>query len=232
MGFKDFFTTKKILFILLFAFIAFIADQINFSAIVGANKQYFTFFQFLGPLTGAFLGPIIGAIAVLLSQVGNYLMLGKAFDVIGILRLAPMIFAAYYFGTKFKNKVSAIVPLVCMIAFWLHPIGQQAWFFALYWLIPPALKLFSDRLFFKALGATFTAHAIGSTLWLYTIPMPAEAWIALIPVVAIERFSFAIGITFSYIGINTLLSKVEVAAKNLNIDKRYVIGKQLLGMRA
>jgi hypothetical protein len=224
--------TKKILFVLLFALLTFIGYQINFSAIIGAEAQYFTFFQFFGPMAGAFLGPVVGVISVFAAEIGNYLLLGKAFDMIGMLRLLPMLFAAVYFASnKDKlSKLSAIVPLVCMGLFWAHPIGQQAWYYALYWLIPIAGKFMSKRLFLKSLGSTFTAHAVGSTLFLYTVPMPAEAWIALIPVVAVERILFALGISVSFVGLNTVLSRFEafIPADALKVHKEYVLSKKNL----
>jgi hypothetical protein len=49
------------------------------------------------------------------------------------------------------------------------------------------------NIFFTSLGSTFTAHAVGSVIWLYTIPMTAGMWLALIPIVALERLCFATG---------------------------------------
>ena len=234
MEFKSIY--KKIIFLLLFAVLTFIGYQINFSAIVGSESQAFTFYQFFGPLAGAFMGPLVGAVSVLAAQVGNYLLLGKAFDVIGLLRLAPMIFAAVYFASKKERitQASALVPLACMALFWLHPVGAQAWIYPLYWVIPILAKVFSDRLFLKSLGATFTAHAVGSTLWLYTVPMPAEAWMALIPIVAVERLIFAGGITVSFLLVNTVLAKVAnyLPAEAVKVDARYVISKKLFRLSA
>lgn len=237
MDFKGLLTWKRAVFVAVFSVLAFVGYQINFSAVVGVENQAFTLFQFFGPMAGAFLGPVFGAAAVLLAQVGNYLVLGKAFDAIGLLRLAPMLFAAYYFGTKAKEKlglapklVLAEVSLLCMMLFILHPVGHQVWFFSLYWLIPIALAFAGKNPVFRALGATFTAHAVGSTLWLYTIPMPAEVWVGLVPVVAFERLVFAAGIVFSYIAMNTLLSKVEAVSKSgvVSIDPKYVLSAKML----
>ena len=44
--------SKKIFFVLLFGFITLVGSQINFSAIVGAENQAFTLFQFFGPIAG------------------------------------------------------------------------------------------------------------------------------------------------------------------------------------
>jgi len=47
----------------------------------------------------------------------------------------------------------------------------------------------------------------------------------LIPIVAYERFLFALGISGSYIAFNTALSRVEAVAKSgmVAIDRRYVL---------
>src|SRR3989339_398122 len=83
------FTKKHILFILIFAALVFIGNRINFSAIVGSTNQSFTFFQFFGPIAGAFLGPIFGAISVLFAELADFLLTGKAFTPINIIRLTP-----------------------------------------------------------------------------------------------------------------------------------------------
>ncbi len=39
----------------------------------------------------------------------------------------------------------------------------------------------------RALQSTFLQHAAGSLIWVSLIPLASEQWLALIPVVAIER---------------------------------------------
>jgi hypothetical protein len=172
------------------------------------------------------LGPLFGAIAVLASQVTEKILFGKAFDLIGLIRLTPMIFAAVYFGLHSRKKFnySAVIPLIAMAFFVLHPVGSQVWFFSLYWLIP-LIATFSKRLFVRSLGSTFTAHAIGSTAFLYSIPTTPELWLTLIPVVALERFAFAIGISVSFIAFTSVLAMLEnyIPTKVISIDKRYTI---------
>lgn len=226
--FNELLTTKRIAFILLFTILAFIAAQINFSQILGTENQTFTLFQFFGPTAGAFLGPVFGVISVLLAESINFLLLGKAFEPLNILRLTPMLFAAFYFGTYAKKNYAAVVPLVCMVAFWLHPVGSQVWFYPLYWLIPIVSHVFfSKMLFARSLGATFTAHSIGSVLFLYTIPTEAGLWATLVPIVAFERLMFAAGIAVSFLAFNYLLSKLpsKLTAGSLNIDTNYLLAK-------
>lgn len=215
---------KKLLFVLLFAALSVIGYHINFSSLLGTENQAFTLFQFFGPITGVFLGPFIGVISVFVAQLANFLLLGKEFTLFNIARLAPMLFAAYYFGAK-KKRFVAFVPIICMALFIIHPVGRQVWFYSLYWLVPLIATLFKEKLLLKSLGATFTAHAIGSTAFIYLIPTVPELWIALIPVVFVERVLFALGISLSYIGFNTVLSwfDAKVPMKAVNIDPRYVV---------
>ncbi|MBN1157067.1 hypothetical protein JXA85_05590 [Candidatus Woesearchaeota archaeon] len=219
-------TTKKLMFLFVFMALVFIGDRINFSKVIGAENQFFTLFQFFGPIAGGFLGPLLGVVSVLGAQLGSFLLLGKAFSVLNLLRLLPMLFAAYYFGTK-KKYIGVIVPVIAMALFILHPVGRQAWFYCLYWLIPilgvVLPKKVPGRLFFRSLGATFTAHAVGSVIFLYTVPMEAAQWIGLIPVVAYERLLFASGIAISYVVLNTVLDRLKVPEKFIHVDKSYVL---------
>ena len=224
-------TGKGIMFLLIFSILVFIGDQINFSKLVGAENQFFTLFQFFGPVAGAFLGPVVGVLSVLIAEISSYFVAGKEFTLISILRLTPMLFAAWYFGTK-KDKISFLIPVLAIAAFIAHPVGRQVWYFSLFWTIPIIIKLlpkrYSERVFLRSLGATFTAHSVGGAMWNYIVPMTPAAWIALIPIVIFERFLFASGITVSYIGLNTLLDRLgaKIKAGYLNVDKRYVLFRQ------
>jgi hypothetical protein len=224
-------TAKGLLFLIIFSVLVFFGYRVNFSPLIGAENQFFTLFQFFGPVAGAFLGPVVGVISVLIAEIANNLIIGKEFTLINIIRLTPMLFAAWYFGTK-KDKLSFLVPIAAIAAFIAHPVGRQVWFFSLFWTIPIIVKLlpkkYSDRVFLKSLGATFTAHAVGGAMWNYVVPMTPSAWIALIPIVIFERFLFASGISISFIVLNTLLDKVSIKAKSsiLNIDKKYVLSKR------
>ena len=205
---------------------------------VGADSQFFTLFQFFGPVAGAFLGPVVGIVSVLFAQLADFFIVGKEWQLINVIRLLPMLFAAYYFGSK-KKYLGAIIPIICMALFIAHPVGREAWFFSLYWFIPIFGKVLPDKapgkLIFRSLGATFTAHAIGSTIWLYTVPMPATAWAALIPIVLYERVLFAAGIAVSYVVMNTVLDKVaqkvSIPLSAVRIDKRYVLSRRMLKTR-
>ena len=220
-------TPKGLLFLIIFSVLVFIGDRINFSRLGGAENQFFTLFQFFGPVAGAFLGPVVGVLSVLIAEVASKLYTHASLDLVTVLRLTPMLFAAWYFGTK-KDKISYLVPVLAIIAFVAHPVGRQVWYFSLFWTIPIIIKVlpkkYGERAFLRSIGATFTAHAVGGAMWNYIVPMTPAMWIALIPVVIFERIVFASGITISFTALNTLLDKLDTKTKSeyLNIDKKYV----------
>lgn len=225
---KGFFTPKRLIFIALFAVFAFITQRINFSALVGADNQFFTLFQFFGPVAGAFLGPVVGVIAVFLAEAVDFFVVGKELTLVNAARLLPMLFATYFFATinsSQRTKLFKIfVPLAAISLFILHPVAREAWFFALYWTIPIIAvllpKKYSNSVVARSLGATFTAHAVGGALWAWTIPMTSEMWVGLIPVVAYERLLFAAGIIVSYFVVNALLA---FAVDRLRIDVKDIL---------
>ncbi|MFH0972045.1 MAG: hypothetical protein V1835_05780 [Candidatus Micrarchaeota archaeon] len=223
---------KGILFIALFSIAVLIADQVKFSAVWGAPNQYFTLFQFIGPIAGGFIGAIAGTVSVLFAELISFFYLGKEFNFLNLIRLTPMLFATYYFakfGSKkaIRGNYAILAPLAAILLFIAHPIGGEAWYFSMFWLIPIIAALYFEKnLAARSLGATFTAHSIGSVVWLYTMPTTAAFWAALVPIVMFERMVFAAGIGVSFVSFNTLLSKLEQkipSSSFIGIDRRYVI---------
>jgi len=142
-----------------------------------------------------------------------------------------MLFAAWYFGSKNKF-VGLAVPLLAILAFNLNPVGRSAWYFSLYWLIPVACYFIKERfLFARALGATFTAHAVGGAAWVWAFSLPKAVWVGLIPVVAMERAMFAVGIMVTYVAINNILAVLDnkqvIYAKTL-INPKFVWKRLLM----
>ncbi|MEK6842907.1 MAG: hypothetical protein AABY04_00305 [Candidatus Micrarchaeota archaeon] len=219
------------LFLALFAIAALISDQIKFSALWGASNQFFTAFQFIGPIAGGFLGVAAGAVSVLFAELISFAYLGKEASLLNVLRLAPMIFAAIYFakfGAKFdlKNNKILLVPIAAILLFITHPVGSQVWYYSMFWTIPLiAAFLLPNNLFARSLGTTFTAHSVGGIVWLMLVPTTPAFWAALIPVVLMERMAFAAGISVSFVAFNTVLSKVEslIPAQFVKIDRRYAL---------
>jgi hypothetical protein len=226
---KNIFSLKGMAFIFLFTILSLLASNINFSKIIGSENQTFTFFQFIGPISGGFLGAGAGILSVMLAQIISFIWLGKQLELINILRFLPMVFAAFYFAKYQKGKIEgALVGLICMALFIIHPIGSQVWYYSLYWLIPLLAVIIKDNLLLRSFGSTFTAHAVGSTIWLYFVPSTPEMWVLLIPIVAYERTIFALGISLTYYAFNTVFSKIDAIAKSeaIVIDKRYALFKK------
>ncbi|MBI5177501.1 hypothetical protein HY995_05450 [Candidatus Micrarchaeota archaeon] len=211
---------SKLLFFAIFTIAGLIASRMNFSQLLGAPNQFFTLFQFFAPVAGGFLGSAPGAAVILATQLADFFIGGKQFTLLNIARLAPLVFAAWYFGSG-KNRLSAIVPLAAIALFIAHPVGRQVWYFPLiFWSIPVALKLFfPEHLLSKSLGSTLAAHAVGGVVWIYTLPTTPAFWTGLIPIVAYERTLFATGIASSYVVLNSVLSRVKVP-QFVNVDRK------------
>jgi len=214
---------KRILFVIIFIVLGLAVSRIYISPILG-SKQSFTPFEFLGPTAGMFLGSIPGAISVFFVKLFSAIFTHQKFDITTIVRLFPMMLAAIYFGlnkSRKLNKLILIIPIIAILLFIAHPEGGRVWFYSLYWLIPVICFFKKDRLILNALGSTFTAHAVGSVAFLYAFNLPASVWIALIPIVFIERMLFALGIWATYLVLNTVLNKL-VARGKISILKSLV----------
>jgi hypothetical protein len=64
-------------------------------------------------------------------------------------------------------------------------------------------------MFTHALTATFIAHAVGSTIWIYSQPTTPAFWLALIPIVALERLIYAVGITVMHSALAQIVHKKQ-----------------------
>jgi len=232
---KENFTAKKLTFLAIFWVLALISQRINFSAVLGADNQFFTLFQFFAPIAGIFLGPVFGILAVLLAETGNFVLNAMPWTVLNMLRLVPILFATYYFGIRngsWQKRFSILIPVLAIIAFIVHPVGRTVWFFTIFWTIPIIAvilpkKFGGESVFIRSLGATMTAHAAGGALWIWTIPMTAGQWIGLIPVVAYERLLFAAGIGVTFFVFNTVFAMLDEkwTSNAVFIDKSKVLVK-------
>lgn len=214
---------KQLIFISIFTILGLIALQIPFTRLLGSNVK-FTLFDFFAPTAGAFLGTIPGVISVFLMQGINFLIHGSKFDIGGIIRLFPTLFAVAYFAKK--RTFNVIIPILAIIAFNLHPVGRSAWQFSMFWLIPIAAHFGRKNLFVRSLGATFTAHAVGGALWVWAFGLTRQMWLALIPQVIIERTLMAAGITVSYLILTNLLhylSKNKLFSPHIRLEKQYTL---------
>lgn len=202
---------------LLFITAGIFALQFPFSIVLGSSTK-FTLYDFFAPTLGAFLGTAPGICSVLIMQIINMVIHGNIFpDAASVVRIFPTLFAVFYFSKKRTTNI--IIPAVCMFIFNLHPTGKSAWQYSLFWLIPIAAHYFRKNLFVKSLGATFTAHAVGSVLWLWVFGLTSETWLALIPQVIMERTLFAGGISIFYLLVSKSISSLQSFTKSSHLKK-------------
>lgn len=172
---------------------------IKLSCVIGSQGILFSASNLCLPLVGVF-GGMSGATAIWALLLGARLLYGS-FALSTLAFYLPGYAAAIYFATP-NRFLRCGLPFLCMILFLIHPVGLAAAPYSFYWVIPMLIGTGLFRsLYAAALGATFTAHAVGSVIWLYTVPMEPSAWLALIPQVALERITFAAGLVVLHYGI-------------------------------
>lgn len=175
-----------------FASLVQLSSVAKMSFIVGSCAAWFSASAIMAPLAG-FFGGIIGCGVVLIVRMVFHYIIFKTISFKFLALCIPGFCASLYWATR-SSIIRVVLPLACMALFIAHPVGNQAFFYSFYWFIPVVLFFVGrETLFMQALGSTFVAHAVGSVIWLYTVPMTAVTWMALIPVVALERFVFAMG---------------------------------------
>lgn len=197
--------TLKGVGIAVFTILLKLTHAIKVSFLVGSKCAFFSLGNCLGPLSGAFAG-VSGAISVsLLSALMRSILIGLNPFILAVYHV-PSFFASLYLATPHWS-VRRMLPLLCMALFVLHPVGSGAWWYSLYWLIPVACSFINNSFFISALGSTFMAHAIGSVIWIYLVPMNVAMYSVLAPIVIIERLLFASGMTLAYYGISFAFKK-------------------------
>ena len=122
----------------------------------------------------------------------------------------PGLCASLYWATQ-HYIIRLLLPVAGMMLFVIHPVGGQAFVYSFYWFIPVALFFIPQRsLFLQALGSTFIAHAVGSVIWLYTVPMAATTWMGLMPLVLFERIAFALGMVITHHFLSFIFEQIDV----------------------
>jgi hypothetical protein len=94
-----------------------------------------------------------------------------------------------------------------MILFLAHPVGAQSAWYSLFWFIPMIASFYSGT-FFTALGSSFTAHAVGTLVWLYAGQLAPADFALLVPVVIVERLMIAVAMVMVYKLVVAVHSKV------------------------
>jgi len=180
-----------------FAGIAKISGLMKISFLVGSQMIWFSASNAVLPLAGAF-GGVMGSGLVFLIRQLLHLLFFKTISLSFLAFCIPGFCASLYWATQ-HYAIRLLLPLACMGLFVIHPVGAQASAYSLYWLIPVVLFFASHKsLFLQALGSTFIAHAVGSVIWLYTVPMTAGMWMGLMPIVLFERIAFALGMVIAH----------------------------------
>ena len=176
-----------------------LSSYLNVSSIVGSRRLFFSAINCTGPLIGRFNG--LGAFILVLLRRCFFSTNTVSFVLFNpLLYHIPTLIASTYWYSS-SRFVRLGLPIILMGLFIMHPIGHQAFVYSLFWLIPMFIHLLRYQTpFTEALGTTFLAHGVGSVLQLYWAPMSTEYWIALLPLVVIERLLFASGMTLVYYG--------------------------------
>ncbi|GAB5412244.1 MAG: hypothetical protein ChlgKO_13580 [Chlamydiales bacterium] len=167
------------------------------------------------PLLAAFMPakkslPIIGAVWMMLHL----------FHPIPLTMGIPTLLASLSWRYSEKKEganwlMHLALPIVAMALFVLAPAGKIAWSYALYWLIPMVLCFVRTSVWSRAVQSTFVAHAAGSVIWAYAVPMSGAQWIGLIPVVAVERLLAASLAVVLVQVLSSVSARREVMADNL-----------------
>jgi len=184
-----------------------LASVFSLSFVVGSFYTFFSGKTIAMPMIGHFAG---GPVAFLLCIV-KMMSCSVIFGLRSLHMLAfflPGLFSAFYFS--YNNIVTRLfVPIVCMVLFLMHPVGRIAFGYSLFWMIPICLYFIrSKHMVLDALASSFIAHAVGSVIWIYTVPMKISHWYALIPQVLLERISVACGIFLVYWVVHFIQNKV------------------------
>lgn len=187
-----------------------ISGLLKVSFLVGSQMIWFSASNSVLPLAGAFGGVMGSGLVFLLRQI-VHLICFKTVSVSFLAFCVPGLCASLYWSTH-HYVIRLLLPIACMGLFVIHPVGAEAFIYSLYWLIPVVLFFIPRKsLFLQALGSTFVAHAVGSVIWLYTVPMTASMWIALMPIVLVERILFALGMVVAHRILSSVFGTIDAA---------------------
>lgn len=163
------------------------------SFIIGSQALFFTLTQLAIPVIG-FSTDISTSFALFLVR-SLVMGISSGQDIYMALVYHIPTFCGALAITRHFFLIRLIIPLSAVVIFISNPIGGQAWLYSTLWLIPCVITISSPNSFFlRALASTFTSHAVGSVIWLYTYHLTAQEWLTLMPITIIERCIYALGI--------------------------------------
>lgn len=188
---------NRILGILAATLVVQAASLFKVSYILGSYMSFFKLSSVMAPMAWTFGGAFTCIGLFFIRVILRFATFGiNPFS--ALVYHVPNLFASAYWLNEGK-VIRLFIPILCMILFIAHPVGIKAFPYALLWLIPVSLYFFNNKnIFLTSLASTFVAHAVGSVIWIYTVPMQAADWITLIPVALTERILFASGMTLVY----------------------------------
>ncbi len=214
----------KILFSLLFAALFIVLTKTKMFPILGTDFKFSMGVMF-GPALGGLLGLNLGVATILLSQIiGTVIGLYKIKNTLSLLVFFPILMGSVYFARSFKgDKKLVLIPAACIFLFIMHPIGREVWFYSLFWLIPMGVIRFKDRIdsvlrhpvaktYSYSLGTAFVDHSVGSVVYLWFLSIPAQFWIAAMPITILERLLIALGITISFHAVKAAMRAMQEVA--------------------
>jgi hypothetical protein len=181
-----------------FTLLSKVSSLVKISFVLGSNATYFSLVGMSLPLAGVGRAGTIVATATAFIQLFYKIASSGVLPSLHLLAfIIPGWCAALYWAQP--NIFRIALPLGCIALFIVHPVGFWALPYTFYWLVPIIFYLLKyDTLFATALGSTLTAHAVGSVIWLYTMPMTIMSWYTLMPLVAVERLLYAVGMVVMY----------------------------------
>ncbi len=186
-----------------------VSSFIKVSFLVGSQMVWFSGVNSILPLSGAF-GGVAGAGLLFLVRQLMHLFCFKTVSLSFLAFCIPGFCASLYWSSS-HFLIRLVLPIMCIMLFIAHPVGGQALLYSLYWLIPIILYFIPHRsLFLTALGSTFIAHAVGSVIWCYTVPMTVSMWMVLMPIVALERTLFALGMVVAHCVITFVFGMIDM----------------------
>ena len=195
---------------------------IKISPLWGGCFSYFSLTDVLMPLSGL-AGFGISCLLVATRAIFRTLVLNVS--LISVLYHIPGLCASFYWAhNNLQRFIGIIVPLSCMVLFILNPVGKAAALYSVLWFIPILFSMYgASNPFYKSIVSTFIAHSVGSVIWLYTKNITAGEWLSLIPIVIVERFTFACIMTMVYYGVRYGLQAYKTyAVRARNINERRV----------
>lgn len=201
-------------------FFTFISRLGKISFILGSRAAFFSVSNFIAPMVGI-IGGINYGIGLYITQSLIKFILGGSLIYCLLYHISHLFASAYWLSSS--KIIRIIAPATCIALFLIHPVGVNAWVYSIFWIIPIIISLKGhNNIILRALGTTFTGHAIGSVLWLYTGTLTSQMWIALIPITIVERIAFAsamVGIYYCSIYIKNYLSNHEASAHTILLKK-------------